>query len=437
MSLQDAQSAGLRTEQAPPMAVVASFFALVPLAMMACGGLLLWRGSDAMLSHWMPAAMAATHLGTLGLLGSAMLGALYQMTPVVAGAPVPGVRLAHGVHALWTVGVTALVVALSDPATLWFSIAFGALLAALVGFAVPLGIALWRAPSRSESTSGMRLALLGLCAVAGIGLRLAWGWATGTMPEDRPTWLAGHAALGLLTWVGALLTAVSFQVVPMFYLTPACAPRPARMVLGAIALSWLGMLVSVLGGLGTDAVALCAVPAALAVWVVHPVWMLRLMAARRRKRSDPSLDFWRAGLSMAPLVAVAGALTWASGDGRWPLLFAWLAIFGWAGMIVHGMLTRIVPFLAWFHRFAALAGHVPVPPMRRLLPPNRARPGLWLHGLAVVSGATGILSGWWPAMAAAGLLLAAAGATLAYALVRVALTPVPQLPAPDAPVPSA
>jgi len=78
---------GLRTDQAPPLTIPASFFLLAPLSMMAAGALLAAHGQDLLASRWLPAAMAATHLGTLGFLGAIMLGALYQMIPVVAGAP--------------------------------------------------------------------------------------------------------------------------------------------------------------------------------------------------------------------------------------------------------------------------------------------------------------------------------------------------------------
>ncbi len=103
---------GLRTDQAPPLSIPASFFLVAPVAMIASGVLL--ASSDVVLvSRLMPFAMAATHLGTLGFLGALMLGALYQMIPVVAGVPVPWVRLAHVVHALFVAGLGMLVAGLA------------------------------------------------------------------------------------------------------------------------------------------------------------------------------------------------------------------------------------------------------------------------------------------------------------------------------------
>ena len=76
MSLKGAETAGLSLDQAPPLAIPTAFFALVPLALITAGVLLVVRGGDAVGSHWAPTVMAAVHVGTVGVLGSAMLGAV-------------------------------------------------------------------------------------------------------------------------------------------------------------------------------------------------------------------------------------------------------------------------------------------------------------------------------------------------------------------------
>ena len=422
MSLADAASSGLRTEQAPPLSIPASFFALVPLAMVVAGAWLAGHAAQILPSHWSPATMALAHLGTLGLVGSAMLGALYQMIPVVAGAAVPFIRLAHAVFALWLVGLSALVVGFASASPAVFQVAFATLAAALLLFVVPVSVALIRAPSDHDAVWGMRLAVLAFVVAASLGLRLAWAWAGGGFPGDRAAWLLGHAGVGLLGWIGGLIFAVSLQVVPMFYLAPAPSRRLSRLGLGLIGISVVALPTVLLTGGSLTGVGVAAAPAACAIWLLHPWLILRAIASRKRRRRDVSADFWRAGLVVAPLLLPLALLTAVQGDPRWSGTLGWLAIYGWAGLIVHGMLTRIVPFLVWFHRFAALAGKQPVPAMRQLLPDSRARPGLWLHGAAVVFGAGAMLSGWWVAGLLAGGCLAGAGIALAHGLARAGLS---------------
>lgn len=160
----------LHTDQAPPLAIPASFFVLAPLAMLASGAVLVVDGDAALVSRWLPPAMAATHLGTLGFLAAVMLGALYQIIPVVAGAPVPRVRLAHAVHALFAAGVGVLAIGLLTGHAPLLVIAPALLLAALLLFLGPVELALAGRPTRGEATVwGMRLAVLGLLAVGARG----------------------------------------------------------------------------------------------------------------------------------------------------------------------------------------------------------------------------------------------------------------------------
>ncbi len=410
---------GLRTEQAPPLSICASFYLVAPLAMFETGALLMRAGGGVLASRWLPMAMAATHLGTLGFLGAVMLGSLYQMIPVVAGAPVPLVRLAHVVHVAFVVGVTALVAGLYTGRPDLLGCAPPPLLGAFTLFAVPIAIALVRAPTRSATVNGLRLALAGLIALAALGGALALarvGWMQ--VHVDWIGLLSAHAALGGVVWLGGLVTAVSWKVVPMFYLTP---PIPrwsqwatlAALLVALIAVPWVALT----GG-SSRAVVIAIAPAAVMVWLVHPVVVLRAIHRRKRRRIDGSVRFWWAGLACAPLVPAMIAVTELGDHPRSSVALAWLVIWGWAGLIVHGMLSRIVPFLVWFHRFSPLVGRQPVPSMRGLLPDRRIRLALALHVAAVGAGAAALVTGEDVVARGAGVLLAATAVVLAANLVH-------------------
>ncbi len=408
--------AGLRTEQAPPLTVPLSFFALAPLALVAAG---IWLVIEPVEMRWSPAAMAVTHLGTLGLLGSVMLGALYQMVPVVAGAPVPAIRLAHGVHLAWLTGIIALLVGLAGPWFWMLHMAVTLLGVAVLLFFGPVAVSLARAPTRSETVTGMRLALSGLAAVVGVGALLALGRSGVVVPGSWTLLVGGHIGLGLVVWVGGLLTAVSWQVVPMFYLTPAIPRWAQRLGLAGLLVTLVGVPAVWATGATGPWLGGAVGAGAAAIWLLHPLTVVHALRGRRRKRMDGSQHFWWAAMALAPLVFASGVAAWALTDPRWAVLFGWLAIWGWAGLVIHGMLTRIVPFLVWFHRFADLVGKVDVPPMKRLLPDAWVKRALMIHGATIVSGAAGILSGLTALVQLAGLGLVLTGLTLAAELWRV------------------
>ena len=409
---------GVRPEQGPPLAVPLSFFFTAPIVLFLAGSLLVYSGAEPLSSRWVPITLAITHLGTLGFLTTVILGASYQMIAVVAGAPVPWVRLAHLVHAGLLAGLGALAggLATGDRTSLWM--ALWLLGVTVVGFLVPVSIALARAPTRSDTVTGMRLALAGFVGVAVAGLVMAYGMldlASG-LAGARSRWLAAHVGFGLLVWVGGLITSVSWQVIPMFYLTSPI-PRWSRLATLASIGATIVLIAAALPVRGRSTwVAAATAPAAAAVWLLHPLVIWRALTQRRRRRADGSLLFWRAGLACAPLVFATGLGMLLARDARWAIAFGWLAIWGWAGMIVHGMLTRIVPFLVWFHHYAPLVGQAPVPSMRDLFPESAVRRGLWLHGATLLVGCAALVTGSPSLGVLMGIGLVGTGASLGFAL---------------------
>lgn len=391
----------LRTDQAPPLALPAAFFLTAPVAMMAAGVLTLTLGG-ALTSRWAGPTLGLTHLGTLGLLGATMLGALYQLIPVVAGAPVPAARLGHVVHALYVAGLTALVARFYGAPAAYAEAGAIALSIALTLFFGQVVVALARAPARTWTVTGMRIAALSLAVAVTLGLRLAGGYMEMSFPMPRPLWTQAHLTVGLLGWVGGLIAAVGWQVVPMFYLAPAFDRRVPAAVHGLQLAGVLGVL-GVLGAgaagadVGSGAALIAAAPAALGVWVVAPLAVIRGLLLRKRAGADGSVSFWYAALPVALSLSPLAVLAARSDDPRWGLAFGWLAIWGWAGTIVHGMLTRIVPFLTWFHRFSPLLGRARVPSMRSLYPDARVRIGLALHVATTLAGLVTVVTGLdWP-----------------------------------------
>jgi hypothetical protein len=88
-------------------------------------------------------------------------------------------------------------------------------------------------------------------------------------------------------------------------------------------------------------------------------------------------------------------------------------------MIMHGMLTRIVPFLVWLHRFAPMVGQMRVPSVKKLHPDALTRRGFVLHLSSLLLGIVAILTTSDLLCRLAGLSLIATAASIAYLLVHV------------------
>jgi hypothetical protein len=214
-------SAGLSLEQAPPLSIPLRFFLTAPLFGVAAGLLLVWQGEAALLSRWVPATLALTHLVTLGVLALVMCGALLQMLPVVAGSPVPRVVLVGNLtHLLLSLGTLALTLGLLGMPGTWLMLGLALLGGGFLLFIGAVGLALGRVRSPSFTTAGMQAALLALLLTLALGLVLGAtlaGWRGGPPPQVVTNL---HLGFGLLGWVLLLLMGVAYQVVPMFQVTP-------------------------------------------------------------------------------------------------------------------------------------------------------------------------------------------------------------------------
>ncbi len=414
--MSDPAMSGLRPEQGPPLAIPMGFFFVGPLAMAVAGGVVLATAGRGLDSVWAGPNAAVVHLATVGLLMSGMLGALYQMLPVVAGAAVAAPRLGHAVNALCAAGAACLVWAQATAERWAFGAATVLLGTGLLLFWVPAGLAIARTEARGATVQGIRLAFLGLLAVAAVGLWLSGSRAISGYGPSWVAWRWAHAHLGLIAWVGCLIAAVSWQVLPMFYLA---APVPGWVrwtVLGGVATTLVLLLAVFFASLDERFVPWAALPGALAVWGVEPVAVAVALWRRKRRRRDPGLWFWWLAVACGPLSLVAAAAAAWTEVPAAPLVYGLLALWGWAAAVMHGMLTRIVPFLVWFHRCAGRVGIAPVPSTRELFPDRTVARGFLLHLAALVLGLGAIVTERGPLWILFGAALAATGLHLAAAM---------------------
>ncbi len=409
---------GLRLEQAPPLDIPLRFFLTAPFFGGAAGLMLLVRGGALLQTPFHPETLALTHLITLGWLTMTMVGALYQIVPVLIGVPLPAVVLARSIHAALTGGVLALTsgLALENRALLLAAVI--ALGAGFGVFLIQLALALFRSQSLSVTAASLRLAALALLGTVILGGFLALEHAFGWLPISRGAWVSVHAWLGIAGWIGLLITAVGYAVVPMFYLSHPFPRRRAWAIVGALTLAVLTAPVSAMVFRGAGAQILPFGAAGFAM-ILFAATVLGQLHHRRRKTRDATLLFWRMGLvagvlSLAPLAAF-----WIQPDPRWLFTFGIMFLIGGAGAIEMGMTYKIVPFLVWLHRFSADAGKAGTPLLRDIVS-NRAATIQW--GLAVFALCLCIAVVWIPGISArlAGAALFASNATWWVIVLRAA-----------------
>lgn len=383
----------LSLDQAPPIFVPLRFFLTAPLFGILAALTLLWGGPAAWGTRWSAVVLASTHLMTLGLLTMVMLGALMQMLPVLAGAPVPRARQVSGsLHLLLTTGTLLLAAGLLFTRGDLIRLALPLLAGAFGLFFYMMSLCLWRARARGPTVSGMRLATVALAITVFLGavLGLERGWG---LRIAGPYLTDLHAAWGLLGWLGLLVVGVAYQVIPMFQMTPEFPRRLTRRLgsglFATLAIWSLSIFFAEYTSLPAFMPPLLATLPVLG-YTLFAMFVLSLQRRRRRRLPDVTVLFWR----VAVLSIIAAAGWWFIGPLWFPvysnqeaLLWGVLIIVGFGVSVINGMLYKIVPFLVWLHLQNGI-GRGRLTNMKEIIPDGRARRQWWLHcaGLCLLIG---------------------------------------------------
>ncbi|WP_035626730.1 hypothetical protein [Herminiimonas sp. CN] len=416
------QQGSLNLQQAPPIGVPFRFFLSAPLFGLLAAAVMLLQGPDLFVSRWSLSTLAVTHLITLGFMTMVMVGAMMQMLPVLAGAPVPRPKLVAAiVHPLLVLGTLLLAggFLLVQPHLLQCAVVL--LGTGLTVFFCSMLLSLSRVCNPTATIHAMWLASIAFGITIGLGLTLGYshGWGA-LLPSQSLRDL--HPAWGLIGWAGLLVIGVAYQIVPMFQMTPGY-PRWLMRSLTASAFVVLALWsLAQWQGVGNWTwLRIACVCLLVAAYGVFAAITLDLQSRRRRRMPDVTLEFWRAGMIFLLLAALLWlsrqlpALAFAQSD----VLLGVLVIAGAAVSFISGMLYKIMPFLAWFHLQALPASDRPLPNMKAILPEKAQRRQLRLH---LASVGLLIAAALWPALFAypAALVFGAAMAFLMANLVSVA-----------------
>ncbi len=382
--------AGLSTDQAPPVHVPFRFFFTAPFFAMAAAVLLFWRGDVIFATRWSLYAYGVTHLFTLGFLTMVMVGALFQMFPVLGGVSIKrSGSVSLVVHLALLAGTTLLVIGFVWQIPSLLLIGFWFLIPGLALFVLLFLITAFSAKIANASVQSMRHALLSLALALLAGGGLAFLHGTERVVEWHRDLTALHLSLALVGWVALLVMGVSFQVLPMFYVTPEYPPvmrkHQTRVVMALLLLwnasrtgeHWLPSLWSL---------TLLWEVALGALVVLYAGVTLDLIRRRVRKIYDANIWFFRIAMVSLAVSVLSYAAARLMEGSYWQekvvLLTGVLFVLGFGVTVVNGMLYRIVPFLIWFH---LNAGGYMAPNMREVLPVRFATVQLVVHLLALVA----------------------------------------------------
>lgn len=374
--------ASLSLNQAPDISIPLRFFITAPL--FAIIAIIIWliTGPELLHNRWLPQTLAFTHLLTLGFITMIMIGALFQLLPVISGRGIPAARYTSTViHAAFTTGVASLAYGFYASSPLFMQIALLFLGIAFAIFLPLLTYILFSTRTGNDALRSMRVAVLALWVATGLGIWLLTGHTGITFLLRDNT--AIHIAWAAIGWVNIMIISIAYQVIPMFQVThdyPKIISRwltPGLFVLLLIwsALhvwqheTWMHFLLTLL---------ICLLLLAFISITVH------LQIQRKKVQADANLYFWFAGISGLFICMLLYAYAEAVNTDL-DTAIGTLFIFGFVVPIINGMLYKIVPFLVWLHlsqKLAFSAHRKKIPTLHDIISNQRSMAQLGMYLLA-------------------------------------------------------
>lgn len=352
--------------RAPSATLPLAYLGTAAVAFLLAALSLVWLAPELAGHYYQPRLLALVHTVTLGWITLTIMGASYQLIPVVIERAVWSERLAWAQLAVLAAGIVGMVGHFFIGQ--WSGLVWGAALVTtgvglhLVNVALTVrGLRRWTFTSEL-----VVLALAGLALTALFGLLLGldklWRFLPGTLFGN----LHAHVHLGLGGWVLPMVIGVAARVYPMFLLAREPGGWPGAVQLGGLVVG-LPLVAGGLVGGEPRAVAMGAVGLGATV-AGHLAWVVAVVRSRRRPVLDWGLRFALTGagfLVPATALGAAFALDVVAGP-RLAAAYAVLALGGWASLTIAGMMLKIVPFLVWYRVWSPQVGRGPVPTLAEL-----------------------------------------------------------------------
>jgi len=352
---------GLSLEQAPPLDAPARFFITVPLFGVIASVVIIMSDPELLMNRYSLESIVIVHLFTIGMFAMAILGALQQMLPVLAGVSLPKAKgVATYSHLALVLGTLLMGTGLlSGSHTLLFLAEIGLGSGFLVLLAA-IALAMRKVAFFTPTVKAMSFAVSVAFLIVLLGLHLLGGYASGDVSELQITLANIHSVWAIFGFAGLLIIGVAFQVLPMFYVTPQFKAFTTQFM---VPLVILGLVTWLLLNIYLPKYAWVGSSILVIFFLAFSTMIVKKFYERRRPISDVTVKYWNLGA----FLLATGLLLWQSDtftEGDYMPVIAVL-IGGFILSIISGMLYKIIPFLVWFHLNGQ--GYMSVPTMGEMV----------------------------------------------------------------------
>jgi hypothetical protein len=304
-----------------------------------------------------------------------IFGAMQQMMPVLAGSvikkPVLFGNIVHISLVLGTLGLSSSflfdIKILLHIGILFLSIAF------LVFFTITIKL-LFKVEFLTSTVKAMRLFSLSGLLTFFLGLFLSVSHMSGNMGDNYYVFVNSHMLFALFGFAVLLIMGVSFQVIPMFYVSedfPKVVQHKIPLIIFYLLfISFLFLLFEI----NFFILKLLFV----SIFITYSYFGLKSLNNRRRPVFDITLWYWKLSLGMF----ILSMIIWLFNIFESSFILAIVFAFGFLYSLLQGMVYKIIPFLSWFH--LSSKGYFSIPTIREFIEEKNIRYHFYLHVCSIV-----------------------------------------------------
>ena len=367
--------AGLSLDQAPPFRAPLKFFLIAPLFAIVAGIVAIFSTNYFIHSNLL---ILDIHLVTIGYIIMLIFGALQQMLPVVAGVVIPKPKqFAWITFILLNIGLLSFVFGFYYSNRILFDISAICLFFGMGYFLAITIYYLLKVQNKSYIVKLMLTSLMFLSLAIIIGIHMIITYAIGNFTQYHLDIAFIHYNIIFFGGLFLLVSAITFQVVPMFWVAKDFNLKVQKFILYSIIGLICFLVIDIVFTLELYLVYKFAISVVL--FYFSYITYIKLKS-RRRKLKDYTIFFYYSSIIFLSLGTLYYLVSSFIELDIKALIVLWG--LGFVVSIMNGMVYKIIPFLTWFHLNSQ--GVFDIPTMRDMIPMKYIQIQFYLHICSVI-----------------------------------------------------
>ncbi len=381
------QTSSIVSAYAPPFKIVTKYFVAAIIDFVILNFLLMLNYKEIAGFYFQPKVLAITHMLTLGWISMTIFGAMFQLVPVVLEVKLFSEKLAEIQFWIFTIGVIGLVTGFWNFDT-GMHINGSAILINISVFIFAINMIGTFLNVKKWNITGWYLiaALIYLIITAIAGFLLTYNLWHPYINISHLEYLKLHSYVAVIGWVTLVVMGVSYKLIPMFTLSHGYSVKSSKWAFGLVNIGLIGVNLF-FHFKNNTAFIIISVLFIVAGIVFYLFQIYLIYKSRIRKKSDVGIKYSLFSFYVLAIVTVFGLVSSVvnlNGIPNIHLIFGYLVLMGYLSMLIIGQMYKIVPFLAWYHKFSSKVGLEPVPMLKDMFNAKHALVNYYLMTASII-----------------------------------------------------